>query len=185
MTIHRACKNAILAVVPFVCARRVVRDNITGNADSRDASSTRANPYSLIAPDSSLRGTTSLHGCLLSMSGHRNYSPGSGGPFIPQLLSGSLAEVPSDTGQDNPGRNSNMHPCFIRIGSSKIAVRFSAVTTQVQSPLSKFVLRVVGFLVATHVFNHMSGVSQRAGKDNQDRGYFSQAKNGRNSNVRR
>ena len=87
--------------------------------------------------------------------------------------------------QDNRADVSQTFPIKIVVHGRRIALRVSAVKTQVQSPLSKFVLRLVGFLVATHVFNHMSGVSQRAGKDNQDRGYFSQAKNGRNSNVRR
>ena len=166
--IRRACNSAIFGMNPFFCARRELRLHT-------DTPVSFSDPYSPIAR---------LPSQDLSVSGHRDFFSGSGGLF-PQLLSGSLAEVPSDAGQDNPGRNSNVCPCFIRIGSSKIAVRFSAVTTQVQSPLSKFVLRAVGFLVAAHVFNHMSGVSQRAGKDNQDRGYFSQAKNGRNSNVRR
>ena len=103
----------------------------------------------------------------------------------PELIVGTFAQVTSQSVQDSSHWQAQRYPIRVVVTGRRTAIRVSAVTTQFQSPLSKFVLRVVGFLVATHVFNHMSGVSQRAGKDNQDRGYFSQAKNGRNSNVRR
>ena len=173
---RRASNIAILAVVPFVFDRRVVRDNITGYAEYRDASSTRADPYSRIAPGSSLRGLFSLHGCLLSMSGHPDYSPGQGGLF-PQLVSGSLAEVSGQPVQDSSGwQGKNFPVSIIVFGHQRTAIRLSySIPLQGEGPfpLSNFLRSLV--------FHVLKGVMEQIEKHGKAFGDFKNV--GRTSSV--
>lgn len=100
-------------------------------------------------------------------------------------FSGSLAEVPSDAGQDNPGRNADVFPSPIRIivHGRRIAVRVSrSIPVERKAPLSRFLL-LCSLLVA-HVFNHMSEVTQHVGNISKLSEFLSKAKNGRIGHVR-
>lgn len=138
--------RTFLAAIPFFRTRGALGSGRKVNAEYFDASFSLSDPYSRIAPDSSLRGLFSLHGCLLSMSGHRNYSPGSGGPF-PQLV--GLAEVSCQSIQDSFDRQADVSPIRIIVHGRRTAIRVGrSVGAQVERPFSKFVLRLVVRLLA-------------------------------------
>lgn len=183
MTNIRSANSHDLAEAFFVRTRRVL-ESITAvfMPMTVTPASVLVAPYSVPrASGSSSRAHTTAGNLLLSVP------VGSERSLSPELVGGSsFAQVFSDAEQDNSHRKGNMLPCcFIRIGSRRTAIRVShnPIICQVQRPFSKFVLRVVGFLVA-HVINHMSEITQHVGNISKLSEFLSKAKNGRIGHVR-